>query len=55
MAGDKDSVQRGVQTQKEQAQRRLQDANKGVLGKDPDNPIPPSKAWAKKHGLVKDD
>lgn len=54
MAGNKDSVQRGVETQKEQARRRLQEANPGILGKDPDNPIPPSERWAKQQGLIKD-
>ena len=55
MAGSKESSERGKATQKAKAKARQEEADRNALGKNPNNPGPPSKAWARKRGLIEDD
>jgi hypothetical protein len=55
MAGNKESAKKGAEVQKAKAKDRQAEADRNATAKNPNNPGPPSEAWARKRGLIKDD
>jgi hypothetical protein len=55
MAGTKEGGEKRSANDKAKNKERVREATKNALGKNKDNPGPPSEAWAKKRGLVDED
>lgn len=51
MAGTKEGAEKRSAREAAQSKERVREATNNALGKNKDNPGPPSEAWAKKRGL----
>lgn len=51
MAGTKEGGEKRSANDKAKSKERVREATNNALGKNKDNPGPPSEAWAKKRGL----